>query len=109
MALFTADKMSDTRAIYYYKKGFSNNINAVYLKGISNRENVNMLFQTFRQYLAKSIVFMSSKGKDNKLSYLPHFTEKDQINKVILNSNKNLLDKYDKEHFIHYNTKDIMP
>ena len=103
MALFTADKMSNARAIYYYKKGYSNNINAVYLEGLSNRSNIGMLFQTFRQYLAKSISYMSSKRAKDRIAFLPHFTDEAQIGDVIAEAPKAILTTSDKKHFKEYN------
>lgn len=109
MALFTGKRMKHARVLYYYKKGFSNNINAVYLEGISNRANINMLFQTFRQYLAKSIFYMASKTKKNGIAHLPHFTHKNQISKIITNSPKKYLNEVDKNHFENYDTRKVRP
>ncbi|MEM8584321.1 MAG: hypothetical protein AAGF87_08635, partial [Bacteroidota bacterium] len=111
MALFTDKNLSNVRSIYYYKKGYSNNVNAVFLRGASNRKNINMLFHTFKQYLAKSMLFKTAKiniGK-SKLDFLPHFRDSKQIDSVIVHNENNILDSEDIDHFVKFDMDKILP
>ncbi|MEM9547638.1 MAG: SIR2 family protein [Bacteroidota bacterium] len=94
MILFDSNNVKYKRAIYFYKKGYSNNVNAVYLEGKTNKNNLNMMFQTFKKYLAKAIVFDKFDRK-----HLPYFEDQDQIDEII-NMKKTGLKKKDKNYFV---------
>ena len=101
LALFTGPLAEDCGAVYYYKKGYSNNINAVYLRGETNPLNLDMLFHQFRKYLAKGI-FFQKKSKKTRTRSVPDFRSDAEIAKTINGANKELLKKKDKKHFARY-------
>lgn len=64
--LFFNDKRA-VDAFYYYKRGFSNNINAIHFDLENHTDNINMLMQKFLGYYVKAVSYNTSKR------YIPHF------------------------------------
>lgn len=99
MILFDSDNLKHTRLIYYYKKGFSNNINPVYLEGSSNKNNLNMMFNFFKIYIAKAIYY--DRHKEKPINSIPFFKDMDSI-ETIIETYPSILDKNDKRHFLTF-------
>lgn len=64
-------------AIYYYKKGFSNNINAIHLNPDFNHRNILLLFDKFLAYYLKAIKYSPNRNKTE--NSIPHITSTEQM------------------------------
>ena len=81
MVLFTDIDLNNNitfhSGIYFYKKGYSNNVNAVYLDNSDNKneDNLNNLFKTFLTYWMKAEYYKA-------FGSLPYIKDEDDIRKL---------------------------